>query len=276
MDMSESEPPRLHSLSQDILACILAELNADSVLSLLSVCRSLATSEESLWKSLSHKSWPQIDGLALPHEPWKTTYRRRVAIGAGLCRHLDASADCIACLASCTRDHSSEDAMLCRALARELFAIAVSPAYTQMRHTPDALAWARRVGIILQEAPGVLEALSMWAYSLVAELETWYDAPAGASTLIDLRQGLVRALSGRSAVQVMADMLRIDAHAAPTDAWASARLPDAATEIESTIHSMAMEGFNMSVPLHMRPVGIPPHHVWWLAAPPMHRDGLMC
>ena len=109
-----------------------------------------------------------------------------------------------------------------------------------------------------------------------AELETWYELPPGAASLIRMRKGLAWALSGRSAIQVMAELLRVDSVAALTEAWAVARIPGAATELESTVHSMAMEGFNMSVPLYMRPAGIPTHHTWWLAAPPMHRDGLMC
>ena len=150
--------------------------------------------------------------------------------------------------------------------------------------------------------------LSTWVHSLIAEgLDTWYETPPGAASLARMRCGLISALSGRSAIQVLVELLRtrpltrtlalapdpctecgrsaiqvlvellrLDSCTKLTDVWTGSRLLDAATEIESTVHSMCMEGFNVSVPLHMRPVGIPSHHAWWLAAPPMHRNGLMC
>ena len=123
----------------------------------------------------------------------------------------------------------------------------------------------------------MLDVLSTWVHSLIAEgLDTWYETPPGAASLARMRCGLISALSGRSAIQVLVELLRLDSCTKLTDVWTGSHLLDAATEIESTVHSMCMEGFNVSVPLHMRPVGIPSHHAWWLAAPPMHRNGLMC
>ena len=148
---------RLNGLDHDALVCILAKINeSSSVLSVLCTCRALVIQEDSLWRSLCHKFWPQIDRLEQAQEPWKRTYCRRVAIGTDLCRHLDTTAACIADLAfgrsedatqSC--ELSAGDVALCRMLARHLFAIAVHPVYSRMAIATDALTWAKRVGSLL-------------------------------------------------------------------------------------------------------------------------------
>ena len=139
----EVEPPSLLSIDQDTLVLILTELDGNSALNTLSTCRTMSTHDESLWRSLSCRSWPQMEWSELPHELWRTSYCRRVHIGMDAFRHLDAAAEAIARLAACEKGTASP---WCKALERALFAIACHPAYEPMRGTPDAQAWAKRVG----------------------------------------------------------------------------------------------------------------------------------
>ena len=58
--------------------------------------------------------------------------------------------------------------------------------------------------------------------------------------------------------------------------WRAAGLPRALEAIDSSLQSLLMEGFNLSLPPSLRPHGIPREHCWWFIPPPFGRHAQGC
>uniref|UniRef100_A0A7S0J8S5 F-box domain-containing protein n=1 Tax=Calcidiscus leptoporus TaxID=127549 RepID=A0A7S0J8S5_9EUKA len=141
-----------------------------------------------------------------------------------------------------------------------------------------------------------LGALRSWAAASARSLDAWYDY-AMLSTSLDadsaagvreLRARLRTAQEARSALELLYTELKTgseegddldcgcriqppahEEHASFLELWEHAELPIAIHDIETSILSLEMEGFNVAVPPGARPEGIPQSHWWWWCKPPM-------
>ena len=75
-----------------------------------------------------------------------------------------------------------------------------------------------------------------------------------------------------SALRFMQDELLLGGEDEAQSAWAQHGVGEAIKAIVDAHQSLELEGFNVSVPPHLRP-GVPQTHVWWAARPPIHASG---
>lgn len=161
--------------------------------------------------------------------------------------------------------------------------------------------WVQRLVCALS-AEVVLQDLCMWARDIAASLDEWYDDVITTSTsMLRRRATLVRVLQARSALalietEVLAGALDIETEVQPryleeygqsgelpssnasaainlATRWTLLGLSAAVKEIDASIYSLELEGFNLTVPPSDCPSIELEGHWWWGCRVPLHCHG---
>ena len=277
-------------LSDDALTLTLTRLDERDITACAQVCRRLrcVCGAETLWCTVVHRRWPLLPRSLLPREQnvqWRELAVRRAQLPhwrelAGLMDEVETLCD--------GPDLADEASDWGDRLATLLVAIFGKDGEVGRASEPGR-EWARRLSSALFASPAILAALAKWGATLAAPLDRFYDFPA-AQEEAELRQGLLRALRGASALQLLLDETvsphaawrRSSATAVPSaveddgvsslEAWKHVGLTGVVEEVESSVASLEMEGFFVGVPPRLRPA-MPHSHAWWHARPPLHAHG---
>ena len=249
-------------------------------------CRMLARlcMSEPLWKHLVSQLWPQLprrlqpclEGEAAPTS-WREVARARARQPCW--RRVCVRTDELERLVSSPNPDGDRFA----SLVVGVFSIQANPLAQ-----PEGRAWARLMRKALV-SPTALGALQRWAATRAASLDEFYEScDASAAAGLARREVLLRALRAASALRFVQDELLESADDESEGAgeggqtvalegasalWSVAGLPSAVEEITSALASLELEGFNVAVPLYLRPGSMPPSHRWWHARPPLHALG---
>lgn len=146
-------------------------------------------------------------------------------------------------------------------------------------HTPGR-DWARRVGECLCEAP-VRESLREWTSAVMETLDDFYERPFSRP---EHRARLVRGMTCASALRLLTDEIYLYIPGVASQSTiprlyaehvARFRMDVGADRVETTLQSLEMEGFDVSVPPACHPAGMHAYrqHMWWHAHAPISYCG---